>query len=448
MDYDVVIVGAGPAGLFAAWELKDSDLKTCVIDKGKAAKERERSEVTCGVGGAGTFSDGKLNLTSAIGGSPSTFNRTYSEIDEWIDKLDEIFIKFGAPQESDNIDQEKIKKLKKKANENGIEFIAGEQKHIGSDNVVGVIHDLHKHIEENGVDFKLEEEVHKIEENNGEFILNTQKDKIKCNYLITAPGRSGAYWLREQAQKLGAKNKFGPIDVGVRLEFPKEIYSDIKEVMYDAKFKLYTDTYDDPVRTFCTNPGGYISTEDLDDFVLINGHANDGDKSEYTNLALLNTIRLTNPVEDTTQYGRRIAKLATLIGGGKPLIQRFKDLRKGRRSTWNRIKRSDVDPTLKDATPGDISMALPSRIIKNIKEAIEKLDNLIPGIASDSTLIYAPEIKFYDTKYDVDKWLESTKDNLFIAGDASGHSRGIVFSGVTGMIAARRIKMKENEVDE
>lgn len=442
MDYDVIIIGAGPAGLFAAWELKNTNLNVCVIDKGKAAKERERSAVLCGVGGAGTFSDGKLNLTSEIGGSPTTFNRSHAEINEWIKKLDDIFIKFGAPSEMDDIDDTKVEKLQEQAKKYDIEFVSGGQKHIGSDNVVGVIHRFHKQLEQEGIKFKLEEEVNRIEEINSKFIIHTQKEEITSKYLIAAPGRSGAYWLREQAHKLGVKNKYGPIDVGVRVEFPKEIYTHVKEVMYDAKFKLHTDTYEDHVRTFCTNPGGYISTENLDDFVLINGHANHNEKSEYTNLALLNTIRLTDPIEDTTQYGRRIAKLATLIGGGKPLVQRLKDLKKGQRSTWKRINKCEVEPTLKNVTPGDISMALPARVIKNIKEAIARLDNLLPGIDSDETLIYAPEIKFYDTKYDVNKWLESTKENMFIAGDASGHSRGIVFSGVTGMIAARGIKKK------
>lgn len=209
--------------------------------------------------------------------------------------------------------------------------------------------------------------------------------------------------------------------------------------MYDAKFRLRTETYDDLVRTFCTNPRGFVVKEPFEDFMLINGHAENSNKSDVTNFALLSRITLTDPVEDTTRYGRSIAKLANTIGGGKPILQRLKDLKNGRRSTEKRVERVPFEPTLSDNTPGDISMALPDRVTVNLIEGLERLNNIIEGVTSDNTLLYAPEIKFYDTKYSVTRDLETNLTGFFVAGDASGHSRGIVYSAITGMIAAEGI---------
>jgi hypothetical protein len=250
----------------------------------------------------------------------------------------------------------------------------------------------------------------------------------------------GAYWLREVARALGVGPEFGPLDVGVRVEFPAELYQPIEQVMYDAKFRLRTRTYDDMVRTFCTNPRGFVVKEDYDEFVLVNGHAENKRKTENTNFALLVHIELTDPVEDTTEYGRAIAKLATTIGGGRPILQRLKDLEQGRRSTQERIRRVPIHPTLSEFTPGDISMALPQRVVTDVLEGIKRLDRIMPGLAADGTLIYAPEIKFYDTRYRVRAGMETELPGFFVAGDASGHSRGIVFAAVTGILAARRIK--------
>jgi hypothetical protein len=257
--------------------------------------------------------------------------------------------------------------------------------------------------------------------------------------IIAAPGRAGAYWLREEAKKIGIKLDYGPIDVGIRVEFPSVIYSEIASIMYDAKFRLYSKSYDDLVRTFCTNPNGFVVSEKFDDFVLVNGHGKRNSKSDNTNFALLSRVILTNPVEDTTKYGRDIAKLATTIGGGKPIIQRLTDFMEGRRSTWERIAKSLISPTLRDATPGDIAMALPHRIVMNLTEGISVLDKIILGLSSNNTILYAPEIKFYDTKYKVTPNMETTLKNFFVAGDASGHSRGIVYSVVTGILAAEGV---------
>jgi uncharacterized FAD-dependent dehydrogenase len=290
-----------------------------------------------------------------------------------------------------------------------------------------------------GIEFRLETKVHAITSEDSGFRLDTSNGSIHAGVVIAAPGRVGAYWLREQARNLGVGPAFGPLDIGVRVEFPAELYQSIERVMYDAKLRVRTATYDDMVRTFCTNPRGFVVREDHEDFVLVNGHAENKRKSDNTNFALLVHMELTDPVEDTTQYGRAIAQLASTIGGGQPILQRLKDLQQGRRSTMDRIRRLPIQPTLTEVTPGDISMALPQRIVVNLLEAIERLDRVIPGLSADSTLIYAPEIKFYDTRYAIQDGMETKLPGFYVAGDASGHSRGIVFAAVTGIYAARHI---------
>jgi hypothetical protein len=450
---DVLIIGAGPAGLFAAGKLADeTDHIITVIDMGKESVNRKCStlsrdmctkcepcDIYAGVGGAGALSDGKLNLTPRIGGDPESLHRSAEEVRSYIQKVDETFLKYGADADIFGVNDDDLNLLKRKASAHGIEFISGKQRHMGSDKTPLIIDKFYKELKQKGVRFRTQTKIESIERTNGGFIAHSANESFKADYIIAAPGRAGAYWFRTQARKLGIDNKYGPIDVGVRVEFPSTIYEPIEEIMYDAKFKLYTYTYDDLVRTFCTNPCGFVTEERYPDFVMVNGHAKKDEKSENTNLAILSRIELTDPVEDTTEYGRSIARLATTIGGGKPILQRFKDLATGQRSTWKRLGRCQIAPTLRNATPGDISMALPHRIVTNIVESIERLDNVIEGIASDSTLIYASEIKFYDTKYPVTKHLETNIPNLFVAGDASGHSRGIVYAAVTGILAAEGI---------
>ena len=450
----VVIIGAGPAGLFAALELAPHTEVT-VVEEGLEPLKREcpvsaknncvnctPCHVTSGVGGAGALSDGKLNLTYKIGGDPQSLQKTPEEIQELINYIDQIFLKFGADEELFGMNERALEWLKRKASSNGIEFIAGKQRHMGTDKTQMIISTFYEYLKEKGVNFQLRTKVEDIRKEDGGFVLKTSKGDITSDYLIAAPGRAGAYWLRTRASKLKAESRYGPIDVGLRVEFPAEIYAPIEKVMYDAKFHLYTKTYDDFVRTFCTNPYGFVTVEKYESFVLVNGDARKDIKSENTNLAILSRVELTDPVEDTTEYGRSIARLANTIGGGKPIIQRYKDLIRGKRSTWSRISRALILPTLKDVTPGDIAMALPNRIVKNMIEGIERLDAVIEGIASDSTLLYAPEIKFYDTTYAVNEDLETNVPGFFVAGDASGFSRGIIYASVTGVIAARGIVKK------
>ncbi|MCX7751035.1 MAG: NAD(P)/FAD-dependent oxidoreductase [Candidatus Bipolaricaulota bacterium] len=438
MRYDVVVIGAGPAGLFAALELAGSGLATAVVDKGLAPKERTSN--TCGVGGAGAYSDGKLNLTPRIGGDPEAIGCSLGELEALITHVDEVFTRYGAPARYSGEDPQALAELRQAAAQAGVEFIAGRQRHIGTGRIREVIDAMYRDLLAQGIHFELGAPAQTIRHEDGEFVIAVGKKELRAGSVIAAPGRVGAYWLREVARALGVGPSFGPLDVGVRVEFPAELYDPIERVMYDAKFRVRTPTYDDMVRTFCTNPRGFVVREDHGEFVLVNGHAEADRKSGNTNFALLVHIELTDPVEDTTEYGRAIAKLATTIGGGKPIGQRLKDLAQGRRSTLERIRRAAVHPTLEEFTPGDVSMALPHRVVVDLVEAVEVLDRLIPGLSSEGTLLWAPEIKFYDTRYAVGPGMETALPGFHVAGDASGHSRGIVFAAVTGILAARRIR--------
>ncbi|MGB2982602.1 MAG: FAD-dependent oxidoreductase [Candidatus Bipolaricaulia bacterium] len=438
MDYDVVIVGAGSAGLFAALFLAESDLDVLVIERGLAPKERE--SITYGVGGAGTFSDGKLNLTPKIGGDPTAIGCSEDELLRLIGQVDDVFTRCGAPATYSGEDEDALAQLNQAAAQAGIEFIAGRQRHIGTSKIREVIDALYHDLIERGIEFRLGTRVEGIAKDAEGFRVALDSGSISARYVIAAPGRSGAYWLREVARGLDVGPEFGPLDVGVRVEFPAELYAQIEHIMYDAKLRVRTATYDDMVRTFCTNPRGFVVREDYEEFALVNGHAENDRKSNNTNFALLVHVELTDPVEDTTQYGRAIAELATTIGGGRPILQRLKDLKQGRRSTAERISRVRIDPTLREYTPGDVSMALPQRIVVDILESIDRLDRILPGLASDSTLIYAPEIKFYDTQYRVVEGMETELPGFYVVGDASGHSRGIVFAAVTGILSAQRIR--------
>lgn len=453
MIYDVIIIGAGPAGLFAAYELStNSSLKILIVDKGKDIKDRiclsiketrrclkcKPCNILCGLGGAGGLSDGKLNLKSDIGGNLEEFV-SRNEADNLIEKIDKIFLQHGASMKlygKDSIF------LAKKAATCGIEFIPIPQRHIGSDILPSVVTSITNFLKYKGIIFKLNTEVIQIKNNDIYSIKLSDGTEIQSTYLIIATGRAGSDWFKSEADRLGIKTRFAPIDIGVRVEVPAVVMENIIEYAWDPKFHINTKKYDDFVRTFCTCPNGFVVTEDYGEYICVNGHSSNSEKSENTNFALLTKIELTEPVENTTAYGISIAKLATTIGGRMPIIQRLEDLKGGHRSTTSRIEKSFVNPTLKKATPGDISMALPHRIVENVIEGLEQLDRVIPGVNSDSTLIYAPEIKFYSMRFIVNQDLETNLTNCFTAGDGAGISRGIINSAATGMIAARGIIKK------
>ncbi len=457
MKCDVAIIGAGPAGLFAAYELsKKTNLEVCVIDMGKEVDKRTcpmeetgdcinctPCNVMAGVGGAGGLSDGTLNIRPDIGGNLYEF-MSYEDAWKLINYVDRIYLENGVPDKLTKATDIEDEELSRKAASAGMEFIQIPQRHIGSDHTPEVIKSIKEGLEAKGVNFLLKTEVMGI---NKDGVTTKKGAKIVAKYIIATPGRSGASWFVKQAEKLGLKRRHGAIDVGVRVEVPGIVMDPICRINRDPKFHITTPTYDDFVRTFCVNHRGYVVKEMYKDvgegYVGVNGHSLRDKQSDNTNFAFLTRIELTEPVENSTEYGASIAKTATTLGGGKPLIQRLGDLKRGRRSTWKRIERGHVRPTLLGVTPGDIAMVMPHRIVTNILEGLERLDMVIPGVAADSTLLYAPEIKFYAMRAEVGASMETSRKNLFIAGDGAGVSRGIITASATGIMAARGVIAKE-----
>lgn len=459
MKYDVIIIGAGPGGMFAAYKLAGK-LKVAIFEMGRSISKRkcpsDLSEsyctkckpcnITYGVGGAGGLSDGKLNYVNpnypssfTVGGDFEFINEKY--LMEKMEEVDNIFLKHGAPDELYGVDEDKIDYLLKKANAAGIEFVPLKQRHVGSDELPKVIKSIVKYLKKNGVEIFTRKTV--VDINPKEKKIKTKDGKeYEYEYLIIGVGRGGSKWLEKWANEynLAVSEDSKAIDVGVRVEVPASIMDEITSIIYDPKLRIVTKKHDDYLRTFCTCPKGWVIREDYGDFCLVNGHSKAKEKTNNTNFALLGHYKFTEPFEQPNEWGRDLARITTKLGGGNPIIQRLKDLRLGRRSTQARIKHNIlVQPTLKTAIPGDISLAYPGRVIDDIMDALESLNKVIPGVADDSTLLYAPEIKFYSLKLKVNEKMQTNIPYVYAIGDGAGISRGIVGAAVTGLIAAESI---------
>jgi uncharacterized protein len=453
-DYQTIIVGAGPAGLFAAYKLAEAGRSVLIVDEGKDIGDRHCPQiehghcincnpcsVMSGVGGAGLWSDGMLNLRPDVGGDLK--EQTGSEEKAWalVTEVDDIFVRHGAPKKTYGGDKKKIEELKRRCASDDIKFVDIIQRHMGTDTTPSVIASIEEFLRSKGVTFMLNTHVDDILVEVGKCVGVIVKEKnLRSQDVVLAPGRIGSKWVDQLVRRHGIKAKFGPIDVGVRVEVPALIMDPVIEVNRDPKFHIRTSTYDDFVRTFCTNHNGWVVKESYDDGLIgVNGHSKTKGKSGNTNFAFLVRVELTGPVEDSVEYGKAVADLATTIGGGKPTIQRLGDLKKGRRSEEHNIQNNPITNTLKDVTPGDISLALPHRVVTDILEGLERLNDVIPGVHSDSTFLYAPEIKFYSMCVEYGKDLQSSVPGLYIAGDGVGLSRDIVNSAATGILAAEGI---------
>ena len=460
MKYDVIIVGAGPAGLFSAYELisKNKKLKIALIDKGFNVSHRvcpmNKNGVPCqncnpcailsGYGGAGTFSDGKLNFIPKLGKSDLTKYMLESEANKLIDETEQIFNLFHMDAEVYPSNMEEAIEIRKKVAIAGARLLIIKQKHLGSDHLPGYIDGICKYLENMGVSLIDRANVIDIksENENKHFVtyeVGKKSKTLESKYVIVAPGRTGAKWVQELADKYNIPYLSQSIEVGVRVEVRKDIMDELTNVIYDPTIFIKTKTYGDEVRTFCTNPGGFVAKENYYGYICVNGHALKDVKSNNTNFAFISKVTLTEPVTNTRLYGESIARIANVLGDGKPIIQSIKDLRSGRRSEWHRIKKGFIEPTLKDCVAGDLALVMPHRIITNILEGLEILDKIIPGVNNDDTLLYGPEIKFFSNEIETDNKFRLKDNNLYFIGDGAGKAGNIVTAAATGLVAARDI---------
>ncbi|MDD6403752.1 MAG: FAD-dependent oxidoreductase [Mollicutes bacterium] len=460
MKYDVIIIGAGPAGLFSAYELitKNKKLKIALLDKGSSVEYRicpmNKKGVPCqncnpcailaGYGGAGTFSDGKLNFIPRLGKSDLTKYMSESDACKLIDETEEIFNKFKMDADVYPSNMDEAIEIRKKVAIAGSKLLLIKQKHLGSDHLPEYIQGICDYLEDKGVTLIERANVIDIKtESETKHLVTYEKGKksevIEGKNIIVAPGRTGAKWIQELADKYGIPYLSQSIEIGVRVEVRRDIMEDITNIIYDPTIFIKTDTYGDEIRTFCTNPGGFVAKENYYGYICVNGHALKDIKSNNTNFAFISKVTLTEPVTNTRLYGESIARIANVLGDGKPIIQSLKDLKNGRRSEWHRINKGFIEPTLKDCVAGDLALVMPHRIITNILEGLEKLDKIIPGVNNDDTLLYGPEIKFFSNEIQTDNNFKLEKANVYFIGDGAGKAGNIVTAAATGLVAARDI---------
>lgn len=453
--YDVVIIGCGTSGIFAGYELskQNPNLNIVMIEQGNDIYKRNcpiiqhkvRDCVSCkscdimrGFGGAGAFSDGKFNFTTEFGGWLNDYIPD-KEVMDLIHYVDTINVEFGATKEMFSTYSDEAKKLEKRALENDLHLLQASVKHLGTENNLEILKRLYEHLKSN-FDILCNTEVRQIIPEDGIYKLDLGNDNfISCQYLIVAPGRSGAEWFSRQCKNLNLDMINNQVDIGVRVELPAKVFEHITDVVYESKLLYRTKQYGDIVRTFCMNPYGHVVSENVDGIITVNGHSytDSSLRSENTNFALLVSNRFTHPFNEPYQYGKRIASLSNMLGGGV-LVQRFGDLVKGVRTNEHRLGQSFTRPTLK-ATPGDLSLVLTKRHLDNIIEMIYALDKVAPGTANYDTLLYGVEVKFYSSRLELSGELETKLPNMFAIGDGAGVTRGLSQASASGVHVARSI---------
>lgn len=458
MKYDVIIVGAGPAGIFSALELAEkTKLNVLMLDRGQDINQRkcpasrgyecvncDPCSVLSGWGGAGAYSDGKLTLSTEVGGWLDQYMSS-KELQELLDCADGIYLKYGATEHVYGEDEEKIEDIERKASLAGLKLIRQRIRHMGTERCAETLRKM-RHELDGKVEFKPRTDVKGLVVKNNivEGIETANGETYSAKYVIAAPGRSGAEWLQTESQVLGLKTLNNPVDVGVRVEVLASVMEELTEVLYEPKLIYYSKSFDDQVRTFCVAPHGEVITESYDGVLTVNGQSYAERKTENTNFAILVSTSFTEPFKEPIAYGKYVARLGNLLSGSV-MVQRLGDLESGRRSTPERIARSVVTPTLKNATPGDLSFVLPYRYLADIREMLQALDKLAPGLHSRDTLLYGIEVKFYSSRLQLSNTLETKIHNLFTIGDGAGVTRGLIQASASGVIASREIIRREKE---
>ncbi len=461
LKYDVIIVGAGPAGIFSALELVEkTKLSILMLDRGQDINQRkcpssrgyecvncDPCSVLSGWGGAGAFSDGKLTLSTEVGGWLNQYMSS-KELVDLLSYTDRIYLKYGAPEHVYGCDEEKIEDIERKASLAGLKLVRQKIRHMGTERCAQTLRKMRQEL--NGkVEFKSRTDVKGliVKNNVVEGVETTNGEQFSAKYVIAAPGRSGAEWLQVESQVLGLKTLNNPVDVGVRVEVLASVMEELTSVLYEPKLVYYSKSFDDQIRTFCVAPHGEVITESYDGVLTVNGQSYAERKTENTNFAILVSTSFTEPFKEPIAYGKYVARLGNLLSGSV-MVQRLGDLESGRRSTPERIARSVVTPTLKNATPGDLSFVLPYRYLADIREMLQALDKIAPGIHSRDTLLYGIEVKFYSSRLQLSNTLETKIHNLFTIGDGAGVTRGLIQASASGVIASREIVKREEQKAE
>ena len=467
MKYDVAIVGAGPAGIFTALEMirQGSSRKIIIVEKGRAIENRRCPKnttkkcvncrpcsITTGFSGAGAFSDGKLSLSCEVGGDlPSLIGENFAQ--EMIDYTDKIYLEFGADTRVEGIGQtEKVKDIRKRAIQAGLKLVDCPIRHLGTEKAQEIYLAIERFLQERGVeilfgynccDVILEDGVCKgivIEPETSAGTSDGEREKILAGHTVIATGRRGAEWLEKICARYDIAHAPGTVDIGVRVEVRNEIMEDVNNVLYESKLIGYPQPFKNKVRTFCQNPGGFVSQENYDDnLAVVNGHSYKELKSGNTNLAILCSHDFTEPFNQPIEYARKIGEVTNMLGAGHILVQRYGDILDGKRTWEKELSRSNVRPTLPDAVAGDITAAMPYRAMINIINFIQAVDHVVPGFAAAETLLYSPELKFYSNKVKMDTDFNTNVKNLHCLGDSSGWTRGLMMASAMGVIMGRKL---------
>lgn len=462
MKTDILIIGAGPAGIFTALELlkKGSKKKITIIEKGQPIEKRHcpkditnkcmycqpNCHITTGFSGAGAFSDGKLSLSSEVGGElPTLIGVELAE--KMIEYTDGIYLEFGADDKVEGVDQgEDVKTIRKQAIKAGLKLVDCPIRHLGTEKAQEIYLAIEKYLQNNGVEILFGYECQTLildgDKCKGAYVSDRKKSlEYHAEYTIVATGRRGADWLEKQCAEHNIAHQPGTVDIGVRVEVRNEVMEFVNNVLYESKLIGYPKPFKNKVRTFCQNPGGFVSQENYDnDLAVVNGHSYKGRKSNNTNLAILCSHNFTEPFNQPIAYAQKIGELTNMLGDGHILVQRFGDILDGKRTWAKELSRSNLVPTLPDAVAGDITAAMPYRAMTNIINFIQAVDVVVPGFAATETLLYSPELKFYSNKIKLDKNLNTNIKGLHCLGDSSGWTRGLMMASVMGVLMAREIK--------